>query len=594
MKFDVGTPVRRLAHRHQWVPFAVLVLGVTLTGAVVVNFATRESEVAAAAFKADTLAVQRLVQVQFDTVVGVTHAAAALLAASPEINFVEFRAFVSGLQLHDRYPGLQGIGFAPRVARTQLREFVRSVALDGIQRLTVRPEGARAEYYPAVMLDPPDDNNKSVVGFDMVSSPELRLAMERARDTNGPALTELVETSTMFSSQQRELILYLPVYRRGAPIVTVAQRRNALVGYVFSRLDPETMLRDTVAAAASRSLAVAIYDRTGSRDAVIVSSGDPRALLRSTAGVSVGGRDWVVVANSRDAEIGGLPPEARRTLITGVLLTLLLFALMRVQVRAWRTAEAHATELQRVDSAKDEFLAVLSHELRTPLNAMLGWLSMLRSGSVSEERRSHALDIVERNARAQAQLIEDLLEVSRILMGKMRIEKRPVSVVPAIAAVIESLRPTALAKGVKLNDVELGSDQNFVIAADAGRFAQIITNLVSNGIKFTPAGGAVWVNVDSMADSVKISVRDTGIGISDDFLPHVFDRFRQADTSTTRTHNGLGMGLAIVRDLVGLHGGTIQAYSKGPQQGALFVITIPLIAESGDGHDNAELALAVN
>jgi signal transduction histidine kinase len=576
------------------VPFAVLVLGVTLTGAVVVNFATRESEVAAAAFKADTLAVQRLVQVQFDTVVGVTHAAAALLAASPEINFVEFRAFVSGLQLHDRYPGLQGIGFAPRVARTQLREFVRSVALDGIQRLTVRPEGARAEYYPAVMLDPPDDNNKSVVGFDMVSSPELRLAMERARDTNGPALTELVETSTMFGSQQRELILYLPVYRRGAPIVTVAQRRNALVGYVFSRLDPETMLRDTVAAAASRSLAVAIYDRTGSRDAVIVSSGDPRALLRSTAGVSVGGRDWVVVANSRDAEIGGLPPEARRTLITGVLLTLLLFALMRVQVRAWRTAEAHATELQRVDSAKDEFLAVLSHELRTPLNAMLGWLSMLRSGSVSEERRSHALDIVERNARAQAQLIEDLLEVSRILMGKMRIEKRPVSVVPAIAAVIESLRPTALAKGVKLNDVELGSDQNFVIAADAGRFAQIITNLVSNGIKFTPAGGAVWVNVDSMADSVKISVRDTGIGISDDFLPHVFDRFRQADTSTTRTHNGLGMGLAIVRDLVGLHGGTIQAYSKGPQQGALFVITIPLIAESGDGHDNAELALAVN
>jgi signal transduction histidine kinase len=219
---------------------------------------------------------------------------------------------------------------------------------------------------------------------------------------------------------------------------------------------------------------------------------------------------------------------------------------------------------------------------------MLGWLSMLRTGSVSDDRRAHALDIIERNAQTQAQLIEDLLEVSRIMMGKMRLEKRPVAVVAATAAVVDFLRPSADAKGVTLHGVEAGTGEDPTIIADPGRFAQIITNLVSNGLKFTPADGAVWVNIEADAETVKIFVRDTGVGISPDFLPYVFDRFRQADSSTTRSHGGLGMGLAIVRDLVRLHGGHIEAYSNGPQQGALFVVTLPRTAD-GDGSDGPEL-----
>ena len=248
---------------------------------------------------------------------------------------------------------------------------------------------------------------------------------------------------------------------------------------------------------------------------------------------------------------------------------------------------------QDANRAKDEFLAVLSHELRTPLNAMLGWLSMLRGGSVRDDRRAHALDIIDRNARAQAQLIDDLLEVSRILMGKMRLDKRPLSVLPAISAVVDSLRPTAEAKGVMLHGLEGAGANDFMIAADVGRFAQIVTNLVANGVKFTQPGGAVWVNVEPDGDKVKISVRDTGIGIAPEFLPFVFDRFRQADASPTRSHSGLGMGLAIVRDLVLLHGGRIDVYSGGLNQGSLFVVTLPLVAaHDGSPADNSELALA--
>ena len=590
MKFSVRTPVRRIAHRHQWVPLAVLLLGCAVTTAAVVNLAAREEAAAASTFRADTLAVQRLVQAQFDAMVGVTHAAAALLAVSPEINFTEFRAFVSELQLPTRYPGLNGIGFAPRVGRRGLRDFVRTASLDGVD-LAVRPDGPRPVYYPVVLMDPRVDGNgnASVIGFDLASEPEQQAAMDRARDANAAAVTGLIDTAPLFGDARRELILYLPVYQRGAPVATIEQRRRALLGFVFSRLNPETMFGESMAAAASRGLAMAIYDSTTSADALLVSSGEPPATRRSTAGVLIAGREWLVVASAREGRSAVLPPEARRILAAGGLLSLLLFALMRAQVRAWHTAEMHAAELHATDRAKDEFLAVLSHELRTPLNAMLGWLQMLRNGSVRDDRRAHALDIVERNARSQAQLIDDLLEMSRIMMGKMRLEKRPLSVVAATTTVVDSLRPDADAKGVTLHGVEAGKGEDPMIVADPGRFAQIITNLVSNGVKFTPAGGAVWVNIEADPQNVRIFVHDTGVGISADFLPHVFERFRQADSSTTRWHSGLGMGLAIVRDLVRLHRGHIEAYSNGPRQGALFVVTLPRMVADGDGSDGPEL-----
>ena len=570
----------------------MLVLGCVLTVAAVITIAARQQDATASTFRSDTLAVQRAVQVQLDTVVGVTHAATALLAASPEINFVEFRAFVSGLQLRERYPGVDGIGYAPHVEGTALGTFVREVSLDGVADLNVRPEGKRSEYFPTLLLEPSDIDNTAAIGFDLASESGSLLAMRRARDLDEPAVTPVLEPNPTAGRDAREFVLYLPVYRRGAPIATIGQRRRALVGFVFSRLRPDAMFGDSLAAAASRSLDLSIYDSRRDGDALLVSSGERPGSVRSQATVSIGGRQWLIVSSSRDASVTPLPPEAQRILFSGVLLSLLLFALMRAQVRAWRTAETHAAELRAADRAKDEFLAVLSHELRTPLNAMLGWLSMLRNGSIRDERRGHALEIIERNARTQAQLIDDLLEVSRILMGKMRLDKRPLSVVPAVASVVESLRPSAEAKGVTLHGIDPAEAQTFVIDADLGRFSQIIANLVANGVKFTPSGGAVWVNVEAEDESVKISVRDTGIGIAPEFLPYVFDRFRQADTSTTRSYSGLGMGLAIVRDLVRLHGGRIDAHSSGINQGALFVVTLPMIAADGTNADGVELVLA--
>jgi PAS domain S-box-containing protein len=236
--------------------------------------------------------------------------------------------------------------------------------------------------------------------------------------------------------------------------------------------------------------------------------------------------------------------------------------------------ERHSREIaEAATRAKDEFLATVSHELRTPLNAMLGWARLLSSGKLDDETKSRGLKAIEQNARAQAQLIEDLLDVSRIISGKFRLDSQPIHLAQPIEAAIESVRPSAEAKGVGLQ-VTLDPDADLV-SGDAGRLQQVVWNLLSNAVKFTPRQGRVQVRLTRVNSNVEIAVTDTGQGIAPEALPRVFDRFWQADGSSTRPHNGLGLGLAIVRHITELHGGSVAADSPGLGQGATFIVRLP-------------------
>ena len=230
-------------------------------------------------------------------------------------------------------------------------------------------------------------------------------------------------------------------------------------------------------------------------------------------------------------------------------------------------------ESQEANRLKDEFLATVSHELRTPLTAILGWSNMLRGGQVEGESASRALETIERNARAQAQLVDDLLDVSRIVTGKLRLDVVPVIPDSFIDPAFEAVRPAAESKGLLLRKV-IG-DGVGVVVADPARLQQVVWNLLSNAVKFTPEGGRVQVVVALAGPHVEIAVTDTGAGVAPEFLPHVFERFRQADMGTTRRHGGLGLGLAIVRHLVELHGGTVRADSPGEGKGATFTVSLP-------------------
>jgi PAS domain S-box-containing protein len=237
--------------------------------------------------------------------------------------------------------------------------------------------------------------------------------------------------------------------------------------------------------------------------------------------------------------------------------------------RLYRTA-------QNANHLKDEFLATLSHELRTPLTAILGWTHLLRSGQSGDKSAAEILETIERNARSQAQLIDDLLDVSRIITGKLRLDIRRVDPASFIETTIEALRPAAEAKDIRIQKV---MDTAVIsVAGDPARLQQIVWNLLSNAIKFTPKGGRVQVRLERINSHIEIAVSDTGAGIKPEFLPHVFERFRQADQKTTRQHGGLGLGLAIVRHLVELHGGAVGAESAGEGRGATFIVKLPVVS----------------
>jgi signal transduction histidine kinase len=264
------------------------------------------------------------------------------------------------------------------------------------------------------------------------------------------------------------------------------------------------------------------------------------------------------------------------------LRTALLRAAERREIEEERTRLLAAEREARVAAEaagvmKDEFLATLSHELRTPLNAIVGWVRLLRSGSLDSEKTVRALETIERNANSQARLIEDLLDVSAIISGKMSLDLVPIRLAPVVEAALDAVRPAAEAKSIRL-ERSFGPEADLV-QGDPDRLQQVVWNLLANAVKFTPEGGVVRTALERRGARVRIVVSDTGRGIDPAFLPFVFEPFRQADGSLTRTHGGLGLGLAIVRRLVELHGGTVAVESPGPGGGATFIVEVPLRPE---------------
>ena len=235
-------------------------------------------------------------------------------------------------------------------------------------------------------------------------------------------------------------------------------------------------------------------------------------------------------------------------------------------------------EAERASQLKDEFLAIVSHELRTPLNAILGWSQLILGGKMNQEDIHKGIQVIESSARAQNKLIEDLLEMSSMISGKVRLDMQQLDIVSLVDAAVESVRPTAETKGIILQEA-IDREAGWILG-DANRLQQVFWNLLSNAIKFTPAGGRIDIVMKQSDSFFEIRINDSGLGISADFLPYVFDRFRQAETSLSRQHGGLGLGLALVKQLVELHGGTVRAESAEMNKGASFIVQLPLAAAS--------------
>jgi signal transduction histidine kinase/CheY-like chemotaxis protein len=562
-----------------WYVFAVFVV-LTLLATSYVWQTTRDAD--RARFNNAVQTTSDAITARLDTYVNVLTATRGLVASDPALKRHDLRGYIRSHDIQRRYPGIQGIGLSLRVPVEDVPQLEAELRREGFQEFRAWPADPRPEVHAVVLLEPMDERNRNALGFDMFTDPVRREAMARARDTGQAAASGAVTlVQEIDARKQPGFLIYTPVYSTGLTPETVAERRATLIGFVYAPFRAYDLLRGIFGSQVRPEVGFEISD--GGR--LLFRTEDlperPRFTQRRT--LSFAGRTWDLHFISRRQGRGAAFTFAAATLVGGLAIATLLFSLLRVQLRARAEAERTAERLriseaalQRANRAKDEFLATLSHELRTPMTSIMGWAQMMTEGDLDAETIRMGIDAINKGSRAQAQLIDDLLDVSRITAGKMRIDAGPMDLAPVIAMATETVRAAADAKGVRLS-VDL--DDGVRVNGDGHRLQQVVWNLLSNAVKFTPENGSVFVTLRVDERDAVIEVRDTGEGIEPAFMPHLFERFRQADSSATRSHMGLGLGLAIVRHLVELHGGTIAAESRGPGKGATFRVRLPLLRE---------------
>jgi signal transduction histidine kinase/ActR/RegA family two-component response regulator len=600
-----------------WALLAILSVGSVAAAGYVAGSARERDQLR---FEAAAHQALEGVRDRVESYIALLRATSGLFAAA-EVDRALFHAYVERLELKRRYPGLQGLGFSKRIRPEETQRLVARMRAQGFPEFRHWPEHPGPEQHAILYIEPNSEENLATIGFDMSADPARAAAMDRARDTGlGEGSGKVALVQALDPRPAAGFYVFVPVYAGGGVPDTVPERRAALEGYAYAPFNADEVMWGIFGGETPRNIEIEIYDGGQVReDALLQRSGgvkpadagpDPNRVPVKLRGFSshttfdMAGRVWTIQFRSgpdfpRDAAWRFVPV----VLLGGLAAAFALFAITRAQVRAraqaeglamdnallYRQAEGARAEAEVANRAKDEFLATLSHELRTPLTAILGWTRILRKEVVDEPTRERGLEVIERNVRAQSRLIEDVLDVSRIITGKMQLNVRRVELRDAIAAAIESVRPAAEAKKIAIVPVVEGPA---TIMGDAERLQQVVWNLLSNAIKFTPTGGRIEVRARSGPEFADVMITDSGKGIPAEFLPYVFDRFRQADSSSTRAHGGLGIGLALVRHLVELHGGTVQARSEGEGKGSTFAIRLPVAGPAPDSTDAAPVPAA--
>lgn len=593
---------------YLWVAIVVLLLGLGGTAAVTLQLKDTIEARDRDRFSNAANALHDDISSRLSAYIAMLQAGAGLFAAQPDLTREQFRAFVERLRLSTYYPGIQGIGFTRRVSPEDLSALIAAQQRAGFRSFRVWPEDPRDEYHSIVYLEPLDRRNLAAIGYDMYTEPVRRAAMEQARDgattaASGPVtLVQEIE-----GERQAGFLIYAPVYRGGTVPPTLEERRTLLAGFVYSPFRAGDLFTGIYGREAEPRVGFQLFDGTPEEGRLLHEShpdfrGRPR--FSGDQQIPLAGRIWTArYFSTPGLEAGSSQDLVPLVSVTGIAVSVLLAFATALQGRARQRAElseaalreqakvlevlneserASRAEAERMSRLKDEFLATVSHELRTPLNAVIGWIHLLRDTRLPDDSREKALDTIERNARVQAQLIEDLLDMGRIASGQPKLDRRPVDVGEVVEGSVRMVQPPAIEKGLRMDvDVEPGLPR---LSADHARLQQIAWNLLVNAIKFTPPGGHVSVTVRRTAEAIEMTVADTGVGVSPEFIPYMFDRFRQADASSTRRHGGLGLGLAIVKSLVEAHGGRVSAQSEGLNRGTTVTVALPLtLAVEGAG-----------
>jgi signal transduction histidine kinase len=529
------------------------------------------------------------------------------IQSSNDLNRQKFKDFVESLELEKNYYGAQGIGYSRTVRNDERANFIASMKAQGFSEYNIFPPTEKDLYQPIVYIEPSGERNRRVIGFDMSSEENRRAAMERARDTGLASATSKVELLQENDfERQAGFLIYVPIYESADEPATTEEKQKSLRGYIYSPFRANNFLKDVRDNAGTNDIVIRIYDGAatpGNLLAQTESAGGARNLTgqlsesySTESELDIAGRKWVVQYDS-------LPTFATQSSVSwtpliflcGMIFSLLLFGMTYWEAVTRAKLQQTAVELteserqiqgllekeqdarrtaEAANATKDEFISVVSHELRTPLNAIAGWTRILKSGDLSLTTKDLALQKIEKNLRLQTNLVEDLLNYSQLISSKENLEKKEIDCSDIFETVFREIEPVAVKKGISISKEDRLSGQK--ILGDADKIKILLANLLSNALKFTPSGGTIETRLEQIENCIDIVIEDSGRGINPKFLPHIFDRFSQDDTSTTRKFGGLGLGLAVSHHIVKLHNGSIEAKSEGEGKGATFSVKLPV------------------
>ncbi|MDQ3180623.1 MAG: CHASE domain-containing protein [Acidobacteriota bacterium] len=604
--FEVLEKIKNIEKNARF-PNMVLVVSLVLTIGITYLFYKSAKSKDLLRFNNEIIRVQSVIENKVNLYLALLKGGRGFVESSEKLTRENFANYVKSLELGKNYVGVQGIGYNKIVLPDERETLIEQMKSGGYTDFKMFPESKRDLYQSIIYLEPLNERNKKAIGFDMSTEINQRIALEQARDSGDAATTaKVVLIQENEDEKQSGFLIYLPVYKDGDLPPTVVERKQNLEGYIFSPFRAVDFLNEVQTSASASDIAIKIYDGDANPANLLAqtntkidenSSNQINEEYSRQEQLDVSGRKWTVKYNA-------LPAFAEQSSVDwtpfifsiGCIFSFLLFGMTYWEASARAKLQITAAELfelekqkqillekeqkarlsaERANNTKDEFIAVVSHELRTPLNAIAGWARILRTDNLSNNTKNLALDKIEKNLRSQTELVEELLDYSQIISGNTNVEDGKVNFSKVFENTFQEIEATALDKQIELiKDNKLNEHQIF---GNEDKIKIVIYNLLSNAVKFTHFGGKVEASASIDDGNIQMIVKDNGKGISPDFLPHIFDRFQQADNSITRSHGGLGLGLAISHHIVKLHKGTIEANSEGIGKGAVFTVKFPFV-----------------
>lgn len=587
-------------------PYLVLAVSMILTLGITYIFYQSAKSKDQIRFNTNVARIQNTIEERIALYIVLLKSGRGFIKANEILKRKDFANFVQSLELEKNYKGVQGIGYSIVFNEAEKEDLIKRMQSEGFSAFKLFPDSKRENYQSIIYLEPLTELNRKAIGYDMSTEDKRRIALEKAGDTGEPAATsQVVLLQETTQEVQKGFLIYLPIYNNKDFPETVEGRRENLRGFIYSPFRAGNFLSEIHYLTNINDLKVKIYDGDALPENLLTSS-DIKQTSSPTPAINeqlstknqlnVAGRTWIIEYETlpdfnAQSSVGWTP-----LIFTGsVAFSLIFFGLTYWEAASRAKVQKIAGELFESENqkrkllvkekearksaefanlAKDEFISVISHELRTPLNAIAGWARILKANHINKEKRLTALEKIEKNLRHQTELIDDMINYSEMIADNSGLKKQNFVVSEVFNEVFEEMKPAAEEKKIQLE--KNNTLNGCVLTGDKQKLKILFGNILSNAVKFTPEGGNVSADLKKNNGEINLSVQDTGIGIKNEFLPHIFEQFRQADSTITRKHGGMGLGLAISKHIVKLHNGTIEAQSKGEGAGTTIVVKIPL------------------